>query len=236
MRGCGLIRADWSLGRWCEFECGVAYRYVRDVAYQTTTLSSGAVLMYTMSMAKKRRRRGKVPIAAPPRISDGMMTGSNKNGLSAKKRLSSDYRIPSVRPVAAIIPAGPAIDADQFQLHAMEGLKHFAKHGDYTKLGNLMLNLPSKRHETLFANWCKRFARLMWDTKNRQFRWERGNREFDISSAATSRIGIGSRRSVAVVVIPPARTRPSVGNAARCAVCGAIAIPNEDTCYGHMSG
>jgi hypothetical protein len=191
--------------------------------------------MYMISMAKKRRRRGKVSATTPPRISDGMMSGSSKNGLSAKKKLSSDYRIPRVRREATYIPPGPAIDADQFQFHALAGLTHFSEHGDYTKLANIMLTLASKRHQTLFANWCKRFARLIWDTKNRQFRWERGSREFDISSAATTRTGIGSRRSLPVV-IPAGRTRMWFGNAARCAVCGAIAMPNEDTCYSHMSG
>lgn len=186
-------------------------------------------------MAKKRRRRGKASTAAPPRIAEGMMSGSSNNGLGVKKKLSLDYRNRPVRPKATNIPPGPTIDADRFQFLALEGLKHFSDHGDYTKLTTLMLTLASKRHQTLFANWCKQFARLQWDTKNRKFRWQRGSRDFDISSAKATRIGIGSRRSVPVV-IPTARTRMWSGNTARCSVCGAIAMQGEDTCYGHMSG
>lgn len=98
-----------------------------------------------------------------------------------------------------------------------------------------MLTLASKRRETIFANWCTRFARLLWDSENRKFSWKRGSRDFDISSAQTTRIGIGSRNPVPVVT-PTNRTRLSVGNVARCAVCGAVAMQGEDTCYGHMSG
>jgi hypothetical protein len=158
------------------------------------------------------------------------------NALRVKRKLSSDYA--PLRPVKSKTknnPLAPATDADRFQFRALEGLKHFSEHGDYTKLTNLMLTLVSKRRETLFANWCKRFARLVWDTKNRKFRWERGSREFDIASAETTRIGIGSR-NLLPVVIPTNRTRLSVGDTARCAVCGAIAMQGEDTCYGHMIG
>jgi hypothetical protein len=98
---------------------------VNDVAHRMATLFSGASLMYTISMVKKRRRQGKAATAAPPRISDGMMRGSSKNGLGAKKKLSSDYKDLRVRSRATNIPPGPAIDADQFQFRAMHGLKHF---------------------------------------------------------------------------------------------------------------
>ena len=198
-------------------------------------LSSVTALMYRVFMAKKRRRRGKVSISAPPRISDGMMNGSSNNGLSVKRKLSSDYRNRRVGLGTTNIPLGPAIDADRFQFVAMLGLKHFSEHGDFTKLATLMLSLPSKRHQTLFATWCKRFARLIWDTEKRKFRWERGSREFDISGAEASPIGIGSRKQLPAVV-PTNRGPRSPGNTARCTVCGATAMPGEDTCYGHMSG
>jgi hypothetical protein len=104
-------------------------------------------------MAKKHHKRGKVSTSAPPRISDGMMNGSSNNGLTVKKKLSSDYRNPRVGTGATNIPRDLAIDADRFQLLAMLGLKHFAEHGDYAKLANFMLNLPSKRHQTQLATW-----------------------------------------------------------------------------------
>lgn len=192
-----------------------------------------------MSMAKKLANRRKAS-AAPSRISDGLFRGpsvtSHTNAIRVKRKLSADYAPPrSVKSTTKAELPAPTIDADRFQFLAIEGLKHFSEHGDYTKLSKLMLTLANKRRETKFADWCKRFARLLWDSKHQQFRWKRGSRDFDISSAKATRIGIGSRNSVPVV-LPPNRTRLSVGNVRRCAVCGATAMPGEDTCYGHMSG
>jgi hypothetical protein len=160
----------------------------------------------------------------------------HKNGLSTKKKLSAEYApLLRKRSPPGLQTNAPTIDADHFQRQAIAGLQHFLEHGDYMHLDKLMRTLVTVRHRTRFSHWCLRFARLSWDRKAELFRWDKGPRNFDIALARSTPIGIGNPRCVpAPMVIRPARV--VTRRLSKCSVCGAPAMPGEDTCYGHMSG
>lgn len=175
------------------------------------------------------------------------------NGIRTKKRLSADYQIePPIKPARQMTPAETQSrtppDSDPHD-KAVQGLAHFAEHGDYTKLTGLMETLARPKSKKAFADWCLRFARLRWNPETGQFIWKRGPRDFDLELAKATSIlntpskrrdidGIrqGKGRTDPVKAIPPRSPFREDRTFTRCVVCGAPAMPGEDTCYGHMSG
>lgn len=198
--------------------------------------------------SKKLRRRDKWGPGDPDGMYRGPMAMPHRNGVKFKKNQSPDYlHGPATTLMGASAPAAtrrssptadkpwqvaPEKEMNASRAHelAVQGLRHYAQHGDHTKLSRLMLELSSARHRQSLALWCRQFGGLIWHPDDSKFR----------KTGSARQVRLDEAEKTSFLTKKPKTSAQGRANryqgAPRCAVCNAIAIPGDDICHGHVSG
>lgn len=164
------------------------------------------------------------------------------NGVRRKRKLSDDYDHGepqslggSVSKQGVELLPGERKEARQAHNLIMVGLRHYAEHGDSTKLARVIHGVANPDWREALRQWCWKYAQLPWDPRSNRFRATSPKSGVSLAVAEHKPFWTILRceyvRHARAQVDPPG-SEPSA-KSKPCRVCGAQSIPGENTCYGH---
>jgi hypothetical protein len=113
------------------------------------------------------------------------------NHLRTKKRLSTDYRPTKANQLVSEPKKSKKTNATPFEsddaLHqqALDGMRHYLKHGDTGVLTKLTLEIESPTRRNAFVQWCAKHMAIEWHVKASTFKKVQSGKCGTIAAAMT---------------------------------------------------